>query len=273
VSAADSASPAGEFVPATPELQYARIGAVATLTYNRPAARNAMTWAMYEGLYAACAHVAADDRVRVLVLRGADERAFVAGTDIAQFQELRTAADALDYEARISRYVGALEALPKPTIAALRGYCVGGGAILALACDLRVASTDVHFGVPIARTLGNTLALENVARVVALLGEARAKTLLLTGRLLGAADALALGLYADVVAPEDFDARVDTLAAELAANAPLTLRSLREAMRRLRAPGPLARADDLVLLCYLSADFREGVSAFLEKRPPRWQGR
>jgi 1,4-dihydroxy-2-naphthoyl-CoA synthase len=171
-----------DFVPPTPELLYERRGAVAFLTFNRPAARNAMTFAMYEGLYAACEHVDADDRVRVFVLRGAGDKAFVAGTDISQFQAFSTAADALDYEQKINRYLGRLEAVRKPTIAAIRGYCVGGGAVIALACDLRLASADARFGVPVARTLGNTLATQNVGRMVALLGDGLTKELLFTTR-------------------------------------------------------------------------------------------
>ena len=159
-----------------------------------------MTWAMYEGLHAACAHVDADTRVRVLLLRGAGDRAFVAGPDIGQFQAFTTAADALGYEERISRYVGRLEAVQKPTIALIHGYCVGGGAVLALACDLRLASPDAQFGVPIARTLGNTLSVENVARLLDLLGDARTKELLFTGRLVAADEARAVGVYNEVVA-------------------------------------------------------------------------
>jgi enoyl-CoA hydratase len=262
-----------EFVPPTPELLYERRGPVAVLTFNRPAARNAMTWAMYEGLHAACEYVDGDARVRVFVLQGAGDRAFVAGTDIGQFQTFATAADALGYEERISRYVGRLEAVQKPTIALIRGYCVGGGAVVALACDLRLASPDAQFGVPIARTLGNTLSVENVARLLALLGDARTKELLFTARLVAADEARAVGLYNEVVPAEQLAARTYELAEQIAANAPLTLRSIKEAVRRVRAHGRLERADDLLLMCYLSADFQEGVRAFLAKRPPRWEGR
>jgi enoyl-CoA hydratase/carnithine racemase len=262
-----------DFVPPTPELLYERRGAVAFLTFNRPAARNAMTFAMYEGLYAACEHVDADDRVRVFVLRGAGDKAFVAGTDISQFQAFSTAADALGYEQKINRYLGRLEAVRKPTIAAIRGYCVGGGAVIALACDLRLASTDARFGVPVARTLGNTLATQNVGRMVALLGDGLTKELLFTARLLEADEGKAVGLYNEVLPAERLEARTLELAEQIAANAPLTLRSIKEAVRRIREQGRLESADDLVLMCYLSEDFKEGVSAFLEKRPPRWQGR
>lgn len=266
-------SEAGEFVPETDELLYERRGAVAVLTFNRPHARNAMTWAMYQGLYAACEHVDRDDRVRVLVLRGAGDRAFVAGTDIGQFRTFATAEDALTYEREGNRYAARLEAVQKPTIAMLRGACVGGGAGIALACDLRVAASDVRFGIPIARTLGNTLSTQSLARLVALVGVARAKDLLFRARLLTAEEGLVAGLFSEVVEPNRLEARTFEIAEEVAGHAPLTLRSLKESIRRLLGHDRLPEAEDLILLCYLSQDFREGVAAFLDKRPPRWQGR
>src|SRR5919199_6254965 len=136
-----------EFVPKTDELLYERQGPIAFLTFNRPQARNALTWAMYEGLYDCCEHVDADDRVKVLVLRGAGDKAFVAGTDISQFKAFSTAEDALSYESNVNRYASRLEALQKPTIAMIRGYCVGGGAAIAMACDLRIVGDDAKFGV------------------------------------------------------------------------------------------------------------------------------
>ena len=262
-----------EFAPATDELLYERRGPVAILTFNRPAARNAMTWAMYRGLYDACEHIAADGRVRVLVLRGAGDRAFVAGTDIAQFRDFATPQDALDYERNGNRYLGRLEALPKPTIAMLRGYCVGGGAGIAMACDLRIAAADARFGVPIARTLGNTLSTQNFARLVALIGPSRAKELLFTARLVEAEEGKAIGLFNEIVEADRLQARVDELAALIAGNAPLTIRSTKEAVRRILERGRIEEADDLILMCYLSEDFKEGVAAFLEKRAPLWRGR
>lgn len=272
-SSSARADSSGDFVPATDELRYERQGAVAWLTFNRPAARNAMTWAMYQGLYDACAHVEADDRIRVFVLRGAGDKAFVAGTDISQFQAFSTAEDALGYERNMERYIGRLEALAKPTIAMIRGYCVGGGAGIALACDLRVATPDARFGVPIARTIGNTLALGNVGRMVDLLGPARTKEVLFTARFVEAAEGQAIGLFNAVVEPERLETSVAALAERIAGHAPLTIRSTKEAVRRLLERRRLDEADDLILACYLSEDFREGIAAFLAKRRPEWKGR
>ena len=265
--------PSAEFTPATDELLYERRGPVALLTFNRPQARNALTWAMYEALEAACEHVDADDQVRVLVLRGAGDRAFVAGTDISQFLEFSTPEHALDYERNGARYVGRLEQVRKPTIAMLRGFCAGAGAAIATACDLRIASPDVQFGVPIARTLGNTLSTENFARLINLIGPARTKELLFTARFIGADEGRAIGLYNEIVESEQLEARVFELAEQIAALAPLTLRATKEAVNRIVEQGPTADTDDLILLVYLSQDFKEGVRSFLDKRPANWTGR
>jgi enoyl-CoA hydratase/carnithine racemase len=264
---------ADEFTPRTADLRYERRGAVAVVTFNRPDARNAMTWDMYQALYDACEHVDRDDRIRVLVLRGAGDKAFVAGTDISQFREFTTPQHAIDYEAKQNRNVGRVEEVRKPTIAMIRGYAVGGGANIALACDLRIAATDAKLGVPIAKTLGNTISIVTVARIMSYVGPARTKELLFTARLIDAAEGKAAGVFNEVVEPERLEGRAMELAEQIASNAPLTIRSVKEAVRRLLEHGRIADADDLVLMTYMSEDFKEGVEAFLAKRPPVWRGR
>jgi enoyl-CoA hydratase len=262
-----------EFVPATDELLYERRGNIAFLTFNRPQARNALTWAMYEGLYDCCEHVENDDRVRVLVLRGAGDKAFVAGTDISQFRAFNTPEDALTYERNNNRYAGRLESLKKPTIAMIRGACTGGGAAFALCCDMRLASPDVRFGVPISRTLGNILSTHNFVRLVSLIGPARTKDLIFTARLIGADEGKAAGIFNEIVDADQLEARTLELAEQIAGHAPLTIRAAKMAVQRIVDKLKLEEAEDLVLMCYMSEDFREGVSAFLDKRPPQWQGR
>src|SRR5207249_11334783 len=167
---------------------------LAVLTFNRPEARNAMTWDMYDALVAACEDVDHDPAIRVLVLRGAGGKAFVAGTDITQFQGFRAPGDGVDYERRLDEVLDRLERVSKPTIAQVQGVAAGGGCAIALCCDLRVATPASTFGVPIARTLGNCLSGATYARLVDALGPSRAKDLLFTGRFVSAADALASGL-------------------------------------------------------------------------------
>ena len=261
-----------EFVPKTDELLYERQGPIAFLTFNRPQARNALTWAMYEGLYACCEHVEADERVKVLVLRGAGDKAFVAGTDISQFRAFSTPEDALTYETNNNRYAGRLESLTKPTIAMIRGACTGGGAAFALCCDMRLATPDVRFGVPIARTLGNILSMQNFVRLVSLIGPARTKDLIFTARLIGAEEGRAIGVFNEIVEPEHIEPRTLELAQLIASNAPLTIKAAKIAVQRIVNKLRLEETEDLVLLCYMSDDFREGVSAFMEKRKPEWKG-
>jgi enoyl-CoA hydratase/carnithine racemase len=227
---------------------------------------------MYERLAAICAEVDDDPSVRALVLTGAGG-AFAAGTDIALFQDFSGPEDALAYEARMERVIGRLEACRVPTIAAITGPCTGGGAVLAAACDLRVGAADTVIGMPIARTLGNCLSAANLARLAALMGAARVKEMIFKAELMDAPRALAAGFLSEIV-PDGSDllARADALALAVAAQAPLTLRATKEALRRLGAAEPVAD-EDLILSCYGSDDFREGVAAFLAKRRPVWRGR
>ena len=258
----------------TEELLHEVRGRVAFTTLNRPQARNAMTFAMYEGLAARAAEVAADEAIRAWVITGAGGKAFAAGTDISQFTAFRTGQDALDYEVRIDRVLTAIEDCPKPVIAAVAGACTGGGLGIAGVCDMRIAAANARFGLPIARTLGNCLSMANYARFAALIGPARVKDLVFTARLVEAPEALALGLVTEVLdTPEALAARAADLAETVAGHAPRTLAATKAALKRLRmAAGPV-HGDDLVTLCFGSEDFREGVEAFLAKRPPVWTGR
>jgi enoyl-CoA hydratase/carnithine racemase len=232
------------------------------VTFDRPEAHNAMTFAMYEGLFEACERADADDAVRALVLRGAGGKAFVAGTDIAQFSAFEDGEDGLRYEAEIDRIVGRLEAVGKPTVALVDGFAMGSGLALSAACDLRVCTPAARFGLPIARTVGNCLSMANYARLVALLGEARLKDIVLTARAIGPEEALAIGLATEVV--EDAEARVTELCETLASHAPQTMRITKEALRRLRA-ATLPDGDDLVREAYASQDFKDRVAAFLKR--------
>lgn len=239
------------------------------VTLNRPTARNALTFAMYQRL----AEISADPgAARALVIAGAGDKAFAAGTDIGQFRDFRTADDGIAYEAELDRVLGALEHCTIPTIAAIAGACTGGGVGIAAACDLRLAASIARFGFPIARTLGNCLSMANVARLSALIGPARVTEMIFTARLFSADEALTMGLVSEVV-PDHAGllARAEALARQVAGNAPLTLRATKEALRRLREHLP--PDEDLIRLCYGSDDFREGMAAFLGKRAPVWKGR
>jgi enoyl-CoA hydratase/carnithine racemase len=241
-------------------VRYERRGPAAWITFDRPAAHNAMTFEMYDALFEACERADADDDVRAMVLRGAGGRAFVAGTDIRQFLEFASGEDGLAYEARIERVVGRLETVGKPTIALVDGFAMGSGLVLSAACDLRICTPAARFGLPIARTVGNCLSMENYARLAAVVGEARLKDIVFTARAVEASEALAIGLATEVV--EDAEARVEELSALLAGHAAVTMRVTKEALRRLR---PLADGDDLVREAYASEGFRRRVKAFLER--------
>lgn len=248
---------------------------VAFVTFNRPEALNAMTTEMYAALVEACDEVDRDPAIRVLVLRGAGGRAFVAGTDIAQFTSFRSREDGIAYERQLDEIVDRVERVKAATIAQVQGVAAGGGFVLALACDLRVCTPDSRFGVPIARTLGNCLSAANTARLVDLVGPARAKDLLMTARLVDAAEAASLGLVTRLADASAIDATVREMAALIASHAPLTIQATKELIRRTAAARrlPATQADDLIARCYTSEDFREGVESFLAKRPARFKGR
>jgi enoyl-CoA hydratase/carnithine racemase len=253
----------------TSETHFTTAGPIAYFTLDRPGAGNAMTGVMYDALSDACDRVDADGAVRVFVIR-ASGGAFCTGTDIRQFTTFTSGQVGLEYERRLERCLARLEAVAVPTIAQVEGAAAGAGCAIAFACDLRVCTPAARFGVPIARTLGNALSIEICARLLEHLGPGPTRDVLFTGRLIDAAEAAAFGLVTRMAEPGDAGRVVAELAGTIAGNAPLTLRSMKEALRRLsiRRPPGADLLDESIAACYASDDFREGVRAFLEKRPP-----
>ncbi|QDW38918.1 enoyl-CoA hydratase [Bradyrhizobium sp. KBS0727] len=246
---------------------------IGRIIFNRPQARNAFTFAMYERLAEVCERANTDRSIKVLLLRGAGDKAFAAGTDINQFRAFKTPQDAIDYENRIDRVLGTLERCRVPTIAAITGACTGGGAGIAASCDLRIGTRTTRIGFPIARTLGNCLSMSNISRITALIGPARVKDLIYTARLVEAEEAASAGLLTEIV--DDLaalDKRADEVARLVAGNAPLTLSATKQAVARLQKRLTPDEGEDLILMCYQSQDFREGLDAFLSKRAPHWRG-
>jgi enoyl-CoA hydratase len=241
-------------------------GPVATVVFDRPGMRNALTLAMYDELSAACERIASTPGLRAAVFRGANG-AFVAGTDIAEFRSFASGEDGVRYEARLERGVAEVETLPVPTLAVIDGPATGGGLMIATACDLRVASSRSRFGAPIARTLGNCLSRANLTRLERAFGQGRTHRMLLLADLLDANEALAAGFLVALAEPDSLDARVAEILGKLLANAPLTLAATRSFMRAPSEPD-----EKVVARVYGSRDFKEGIEAFLAKRAPVWVG-
>jgi enoyl-CoA hydratase len=255
------------------ELLYEVEDGLGRIAFNRPEARNALTFRMYERLAEILQEAENDTQLKALILTGAGEQAFAAGTDISEFKSFSAAEDALNYEARMDRVLDALERSRVPTIAAIAGACTGGGAAIATCCDIRIATSSARFGMPIGRTLGNCLSMANYARLVSLLGPARVKDIIFTARLIGAAEAHAAGLLSEVLPDHAaLQSRANELARTVASQAPLTLRATKEALRRIKEEMTPKEDDSLILMCYMSRDFREGIDAFLNKRAPKWTG-
>ena len=256
------------------DLLYRVEGSIGHITFNRPQARNAMTFAMYDRLAEICTEVGAARTLRAIIITGAGEKAFASGTDISQFRAFNTPDDALGYEARIDRVLTAIERCPVPTVAAIAGACTGGGAAIAAACDLRIAARGARFGFPVARTLGNCLSISNYVRFSALVGPAAVKEMIFTARLLEVDEAKQIGLISEILPDRAaLNERAQALAAHIATLAPLTLRATKEALRRIKERMHPEEGRDLIISCYMSEDFREGMDAFLTKRTPNWQGK
>ena len=242
---------------------------IAHLYFDHPQARNAMTQVMYEQLRAICLELSKNPSVRVAILRGVGGKSFVSGSDIAQFQSFQSGADGVHYERMIDHYLGPLQQLPIPTIAVIDGLAVGGGLAIAALCDFRLATPNAKFGVPIARTLGNTLSPSNIAWLTAHLGVALVKRMLLLAELIPAQELHTQGFIYQLGEPEDLDTMSINLAKQLAALAPITQKASKLIMARVIGHS-LPNCDDLITEVYGSADFKEGVTAFLDGRPPHW---
>lgn len=249
-----------------------RDGPVATIVFDRPHARNAMTWTMYDALSRHCETLAGDDSVRCVVFRGAGGAAFVAGSDIAQFRSFEGAQDGLRYEAHMDGQMAAIEAIKVPTLAVVEGWAVGAGINIAATCDLRIATHGTRFGVPIARTVGNCLSMTTMKRLVGGFGPSRTKRMLLLAEFLSAEEALEAGFLARLVAPQALEETVAEVTDKLVAHAPLTMRASKEAIARI-ASGEPGDGRDLITLIYGSEDFKRGVAAFTDKTKPDFTGR
>ena len=244
---------------------------VAVVTVNRPEARNALTWEMYDAIVDACERAEADRDVRVLIIRGSGG-AFVAGTDIRQFRDFDGGEDGVAYERRLDAVIDRIEALTIATIAEIDGAAAGGGCAIAMACDVRICSERARFGVPVSRTLGNCLSMSNTARMVDLIGPALTRDLLVTGRMIDARDAQAAGLANAIFPSDQLQQETFKIAAELSTRARSTVIATKKMLARLREHRRPAAgaADDIIKECYASQEFREGVTAFLEGRKPNW---
>lgn len=254
-----------------PEIIYNVSNGIATLTFNRPHARNALTFEMYDELAGIAQSLCSNNtEIHALVITGAGDKAFAAGTDISRFRDFNSAEDALNYERRMDHVLGLLESVPVPVIAAIQGACTGGGAAIAACCDIRIAAADLKYGFPIARTLGNCLSVANLSRLVYLLGAGRTREIILTARLIGADEAVTIGLISEV--NENPLQRALEIAGAMKNHAPLTMAATKEGLRRLREKAAEIENDDLIIQCYTSNDFKEGLTAFLDKRQPGWTG-
>ena len=258
-----------------------RIGSVATITINNPDRRNAMNAAMYQAVPDACAVALAEPDLRAVILRGAGDRAFSAGSDITEFRERRMGQESEGYDRAEHAAWTAIESLPVPVVAAIRGSCRGGGVAIALHADVRVAGDDASFSVPPAN-LGLAYPPEATRRLVSAVGASQAKRLLFTAEVIDAGRAAAIGLVDEVVPADQVDAHVAAMVDTIARKAPLTHRASKAVVDAIvthataadQALADLApHAAAMTAACYESDDFREGVRSFAEKRPPRFEGR
>lgn len=251
-------------------------GSTLHIRFNNPARHNALSVDMWEAVPPLLALARDDDRVRLVVFSGAGEKAFVSGADITQFEDMRAAREAVTrYEAMAEGTLTGIHDFPKPTLACIRGYCIGGGINVAIACDMRIASTDAVFAIPAAR-LGLGYRYSAMKNLVDLIGPGAAKDLFFTARRIDAVEAKSLGLVSRTCAPEALDALLAEYTGALAENAPLTIAAAKAIMREILKPSPEldeALCTSLIRGCFKSADYTEGRTAFMQKRKPVFTGR
>lgn len=251
-------------------------GAALHIRFNNPARHNALSVDMWRAVPALLQRARDDGRVRLVVFSGAGEKAFVSGADISQFEDQRAAREAVArYEALAEEALAAIHDFPKPTLACIRGFCLGGGVNVAIACDIRLAASDAVFGVPAAR-LGLGYRYSAMKNLVGLVGPGAAKDLLFTARRIGAEEAKALGLVSRVAAPESLPALLAEYAGSISENAPLTIAAAKAITREILKASPdvdHARCAELIGGCFDSADYAEGHTAFMHKRKPVFTGR